>query len=81
MPANYFNLVDRGRIKEGYFADLVLLDLESLKPNATYTDPMQLSEGVEWVWVNGNAIIEDRKINDKKPGKIIRNQYYNSLSK
>ena len=73
MPANYFNLKGRGEIKVGKIADLVMLDLPNLKPNATYTNPMQLSDGVEWVWVNGESIIENKVINDKKPGVIIKN--------
>jgi N-acyl-D-aspartate/D-glutamate deacylase len=77
MPANYFNLKDRGIIKQGNIADLVLLNLEKLEPKATYTQPMQLSEGVEYVWVNGVAVIEGGEINDKKPGSVILNQHYN----
>jgi len=73
MPADYFNIKDRGRIEVGKMADLVLLDLETLKPNATYAKPKQLSEGVVWVWVNGVAVIEEGKINDKEPGAIIKN--------
>lgn len=78
MPASYFNLANRGLISNGYYADLVLLDIEKLKPRATYTDPMQLSEGVVNVWVNGQLIIEDTKINEAKPGRILRNANYQS---
>lgn len=74
MPADYFNLYGRGRISEGLIADLNLIDLEALKPKATYTAPLQLSEGIAWVWVNGKAIIEDKVINETKPGVIIKNQ-------
>jgi N-acyl-D-amino-acid deacylase len=73
MPADYFNIPDRGRIEEGRIADLVLIDLDKLKPNATYTDPLQLSDGVEYVLVNGVIIIENGQINEKKPGVIIKN--------
>jgi N-acyl-D-aspartate/D-glutamate deacylase len=75
MPATYFNLKDRGVLAPGKIADLNLLDLAALKPKATYTDPMQLSDGMQWVWVNGTAVIEDGKINEKKPGVIIKNQH------
>ncbi|MEN8249631.1 MAG: amidohydrolase family protein, partial [Bacteroidota bacterium] len=78
IPADYFNLEGRGKIEKGYHADLVLIDLDNLKPNATYTNPMQLSDGVEWVWVNGEVIIESRVINNNKPGIIIRNQAHNN---
>ena len=73
MPASFFNLKGRGEIKTGNIADLVLIDLENLHPNATYTNPMVLSDGVEWVWINGKAIIENKVINDKKPGQILKN--------
>ena len=73
MPADYFNIPDRGRVEEGRIADLVLIDMQKLKPNATYTDPLQLSDGTEYVWVNGVIIIENGKINEKKPGVILKN--------
>jgi N-acyl-D-amino-acid deacylase len=73
MPADYFNIPDRGRIEEGRIADLVLIDLEKLKPKATYTNPLQLSDGTEYVWVNGVVIIENGNINEKKPGVILKN--------
>lgn len=73
MPADYFIIPDRGRIEEGRIADLVLIDLEKLKPNATYTDPLQLSDGTEYVWVNGVILIENGQINEKKPGVILKN--------
>jgi N-acyl-D-amino-acid deacylase len=72
LPAGYFNLDKRGKIKDGYIADLVLFDLQKLKPNATYTNPLQLSDGMVNVWVNGKLIIEDGSINETKPGKVLR---------
>ena len=75
MPANYFALPDRGLIAPGKIADLNLINFAKLKPNATYTDPLRLSDGVEWVWVNGTAIIEASIINETKPGVIIKNKH------
>jgi len=77
MPADYFNLPDRGLVEEGKIADMVLLDIEKLKPNATYTRPLQLSDGVEYLWVNGALVIENRIINEKKPGVIIKGVHAN----
>ena len=77
MPADYFNIPDRGRIETGRIADLVLIDMEKLKPNATYTKPLQLSDGVEHLWVNGELLIEEGTINEKRPGLIIRNEHSN----
>ena len=73
MPAEFFKLGIRGRIKDGFYADLVLFDMKKLKPNATYTNPMQLSDGVVNVWVNGKIIIENGEINETKAGRILRN--------
>ena len=73
MPAEFFKLGIRGRIKDGFYADLVLFDMNKLKPNATYTNPMQLSDGVVNVWVNGKIIIENGEINETKAGLILRN--------
>ena len=74
MPAEYFNLENRGRIEVGYMADLVLFDASNIKPMATYTNPMELSEGVEHLWVNGAHLIKKGVINDLKPGTVIRNK-------
>lgn len=77
MPAEYFNLNDRGRIEIGYKADLVLFEMNKIEPKATYTAPMKLSKGVEHLWVNGVQLIDKGMINDKKPGKVLRNKNTN----
>lgn len=74
MPANYFNLKNRGRIKVGYKADVVLFKLEDISPKATYSNPCQLSTGVEHLWVNGGYLIEHKLINELKSGVVIRNE-------
>ena len=76
MPADYFNIKNRGRIEVDYKADLVLFDIEHIKPLATYTDPCVLSKGVEHLWVNGVQMIENGVISDAVPGEIIRNEMY-----
>jgi N-acyl-D-amino-acid deacylase len=53
MPAQRFGLVQRGRIREGYYADLVLFDAEKIIDTATFSDPIRPSVGIEQVWVNG----------------------------
>ncbi len=75
MPADYFNLKGRGRIEEGYKADLVLFDKKKIKPMATYASPCKLSKGVEHLWVNGVHLIKSGVINDAKPGRILRNHH------
>jgi N-acyl-D-aspartate/D-glutamate deacylase len=53
MPAQRFNLADRGLIRKGYFADLVLFDSEKVIDTATFSDPVRPAQGIEGVWVNG----------------------------
>lgn len=58
-PAKRFGLSERGQITDGYFADLVVFDAESVEDRATYQDPHQYSVGVEHVLVNGVPIISE----------------------
>lgn len=53
MPAQRFGLEDRGLLREGYFADLVLFDPRRILDRATFTNPIQQAEGIAGVWVNG----------------------------
>ena len=55
LPADVFRMSDRGRLREGAVADVVVFDLARLRDRATYTDPHQLSEGMVHVFVNGEA--------------------------
>jgi N-acyl-D-aspartate/D-glutamate deacylase len=54
MPAQRFGIAQRGRIREGYYADLVLFDPEKIIDTATYSDPTRPAVGIEQVWVNGS---------------------------
>jgi N-acyl-D-amino-acid deacylase len=53
LPAGRFGLAGRGLVREGYFADLVLFDPETIIDRATFSDPIQAVEGIRGVWVNG----------------------------
>jgi N-acyl-D-amino-acid deacylase len=53
MPAQRFGLADRGLIRKGYYADLVLFDPEKIIDTATFSDPVHPAEGIASVWVNG----------------------------
>jgi len=71
LPASVFKLENRGLIEEGYYADLVAFDWDKVKANATYLDPMQLSGGVEHLWVNGKLTIHHQKIQDQQAGQVL----------
>jgi N-acyl-D-amino-acid deacylase len=53
LPAETFGLKDRGQIRTGFFADLVLFDADRIIDTATYSDPIRRAEGIHAVWVNG----------------------------
>jgi N-acyl-D-amino-acid deacylase len=53
LPAQRFGLSQRGLIRQGYYADLVLFDAENIRDRATFADPIQPARGIEAVWVNG----------------------------
>ena len=71
-PARWLKLPRRGRIAEGYFADLVVLDPANVHEKATFTDPRQFSEGTEYVWVNGTLMLEQGTLYEKRPGRVLR---------
>lgn len=73
LPAQFFRLKDRGQIAEGYLADLVLIDPDTLKANASYTKPRSLSDGVKYLWVNGKLVIDNGTVKEVNPGRILKN--------
>ena len=63
---------DRGLLKPGMYADVVVFDPETIRDRATFEDPHQLSVGVEHVWVNGEAVLRDGVHTGARPGQIVR---------
>src|SRR3954451_20321669 len=57
MPAEHFGLRDRGRLAPGAAADVAVLDLERLEDGSTLADPVNYVRGVDWVVVNGAAVV------------------------
>ncbi len=72
MPANQIKQVQRGRISEGAFADLIIFDEAKLQDKATYTNSRQYAEGIEQMLINGEFVIKDSKLTGKTPGQWIR---------
>jgi N-acyl-D-amino-acid deacylase len=72
LPAEMFGLHKRGKLEPGYIADIAIIDPEKISDKATFTEPHQYSEGVEFLFINGQLVIEDGKYNNKLAGKTIR---------
>ncbi len=72
LPARTFRFRDRGQIREGMAADLVLFDPEEVADHATFEDPHRYSSGFKLVLVNGVAVVEDGKLTGRRPGQILR---------
>jgi len=72
LPAQRMRLVDRGVLKEGMWADVVIFDPETIHDRATFENPNQLSEGMRFVLVNGVPVIEEGKMTNALPGKALR---------
>jgi dihydroorotase/N-acyl-D-amino-acid deacylase len=76
LPAQRMRLADRGVLKQGMWADVVIFDPASVRDRATFDNPNQLSEGMEYVLVNGVPVIEQGKMTGKLPGKVLRGPGY-----
>ncbi len=68
MPAKAFNMKGRGKIAEGYFADLAVFDVSSIRDRATYKDPHQYAEGIRHLFVNGTLSVKDGKATGDRGG-------------
>jgi N-acyl-D-aspartate/D-glutamate deacylase len=71
LPAQIMRLRDRGAIREGLAADIVVFDAARIRDEATFFDPHQHSEGIEHVFVNGVARVRDGQIVDTLPGQVL----------
>jgi N-acyl-D-aspartate/D-glutamate deacylase len=70
--AERLSIRDRGLLREGFFADVMIFDPNTIIDRATYEAPHQLSEGVRWVLVNGVPVVSDGRVTDDKPGRLVR---------
>lgn len=72
LPAQKLRLADRGVLKTGMWADIVVFDADKITDKATFAEPNQLSEGMDYVLVNGVAVIAAGKATKALPGKVLR---------
>jgi len=78
LPAQRMRLTDRGVLKQGMWADVVVFDPATIKDLATFENPNQLAQGMDYVLVNGVPVIDGGKMTGKLPGKVLRGSGYNS---
>ncbi len=74
LPAQKFGLEKRGALKSGYYADIVIFDKDKVIDKATWTDPHQYPEGIEYVLVNGRVVIREGEHTEDLPGKVLRKE-------
>ncbi len=72
LPAETLKLDRRGLLKEGYFADIVIFDPDTVQDHATYEKPHQYSTGIPHVLVNGVAVLKDGEHTGATPGRVVR---------
>jgi len=76
LPAQRMRLTDRGVLKTGMWADIVVFDPEKITDRATFENPNRLSEGMDYVLVNGAPVIAEGKMTNALPGKVLRGPGY-----
>ncbi len=72
LPASVLSLTDRGLLKSGHFADVVVFDPGTVQDHATFEKPHQLSTGVNDVWINGTRALEDGEATRQWSGRVVR---------
>jgi N-acyl-D-aspartate/D-glutamate deacylase len=72
FPAQRLSLKDRGIIREGMWADLVVFNHDRILDKSTYEQPSLYPEGIEYVIMNGEIVIEDGQHTGRLPGKVLR---------
>jgi N-acyl-D-amino-acid deacylase len=76
LPAQRMRLTDRGVLKAGMWADIVVFDPQTITDRATFENPNQLSEGMQFVLINGIPVIDNGKATGALPGKVLRGPGY-----
>ena len=76
LPAEQMRMTDRGVLKAGMWADVVIFDPATIRDVATFENPNQLSQGMQYVLVNGTPVIDGGKMTNALPGRVIRGPGY-----
>jgi N-acyl-D-aspartate/D-glutamate deacylase len=76
LPAQRLGLKDRGLLREGYWADVVVFDPSRVSDTATFASPKQYPEGINFVLVNGRVVIDKGNHTGERPGMAVRGPGY-----
>ncbi len=71
MPAAKFGIANRGLVKEGQWADLIVFDPTRIRDRSTYRDPHRYCEGNDWVLLNGELGLQEGKVNGHRAGRVL----------
>ena len=74
-PATRLGLNDRGLLRDGYNADIVIFDPDTVRSNATYDDPRRFPDGIDYVLVNGQLVVDGSRHTGALPGRVVRRQF------
>jgi N-acyl-D-amino-acid deacylase len=74
LPAHTFHLEDRGELRKGAMADIVVFDPAAVTDNSTYKDPHHYATGYRYVFVNGVQVVENDRHTGSRPGMILRHK-------
>ena len=72
MPSERVGLQGRGQLRQGWFADIVVFDPETVIDRATFQEPHQYPDGIEWVLVNGRVTVENGEFRDVRAGAVLK---------
>ncbi|NWF98173.1 MAG: D-aminoacylase [Nitrospirae bacterium] len=72
LPSETFGLQNRGLIKEGFYADIVIFDYKKIHDNATFEKPFLKPSGIQYVFINGKPVLYEGKITGIRPGRILK---------
>ena len=72
LPASVLKIKERGALRPGYFADVVVFDPATIRDHATFEQPHQYATGMRHVFVNGETVLRDGEHTGAKPGRVVR---------
>jgi N-acyl-D-amino-acid deacylase len=78
FPAQRLGIRDRGLLREGHYADVLVFDLATIIDRATYENPHQFADGIAYVLVNGEVVLDQGRITEARPGMVVRGAGYRS---